>query len=99
MSIHNKITDERFNNLVHDVADVIDKAYHGLDQVDRNDLNQKLECLLNDYYNIKVVEYLCVTCEDRGEINDSTPCGRCGVKGCRTMECPKCKGESKDFYE
>lgn len=98
MSINNKITDERFNNLVHDVADVIDKAHNGLDQVDRNDLNQKLEQLLENY-GVSVVEYLCVTCEDRGEVNDPNPCGRCGIRGCRTIECPTCKGESKDFYE
>lgn len=97
MPISNKITEERFNYLVHDVANVMEKAI-GQKCVDRNFLNQELEQLFGKY-NIDVVEYLCDKCEDRGEVNDPTPCGRCGVCGCRTMDCPDCKGESKTFYD
>ena len=91
MSFSNRITDEQFNNLVHDVADVIDEAKNGLDQIDRSDLNEKLERLLENY-GVMVTEYLCPRCEDKGEIDDPSPCGRCGVRGCRTMKCPDCDG-------
>lgn len=34
----------------------------------------------------------CSYCEGRGEIDDPKPCGRCHVRGCRSITCPKCKG-------
>lgn len=37
----------------------------------------------------------CPTCEGAGYVEDSKECSRCGMRGCRTIDCERCGGTGK----
>jgi len=37
----------------------------------------------------------CPTCEGAGYVEDPKECSRCGMRGCRTIDCERCGGTGK----